>query len=80
MTGVSVGHPVSKTEIKTVVRQLKDSMAVLANADPEDEQATYAELGVTPHLPPRRAHSSRRRRRCTRGGVVLRIELVRGAP
>lgn len=33
-------------EIKAVVRQLKDLVAVLANADPEDKRAVYDELGV----------------------------------
>jgi hypothetical protein len=34
------------TEIKTLVRQLKDIVAVLADADPEDKRAIYDELGV----------------------------------
>ena len=46
VAGVSVGHPVSKAEIKAQVRQLKDIVAVLANADPEDRRAIYTELGV----------------------------------
>ena len=46
VAGVSVGHPVSKAEIKALVRQLKDIVAVLANADFEDRRAIYAELGV----------------------------------
>ena len=46
VAGVSVGHPVSTAEIKTLVRQLKDIVAVLADADPEDRRAIYAELGV----------------------------------
>ena len=33
-------------EIKAVVRQLKDLVSVLANADPEDKRAVYDELGV----------------------------------
>ena len=36
----------TKAEIKTLVRQLRDIVAVLANADPEDRRAIYAELGV----------------------------------
>ena len=46
VAGVSVGHPVSTAEIKTLVRQLKDSVAVLASADPGDKRAIYSELGV----------------------------------
>ena len=34
------------TEIKTLVRQLKDIVAVLADADPRDKRAIYDELGV----------------------------------
>ncbi len=37
----------TKAEIKTLVRQLIDIVAVLADADPEDRQAIYAELGVS---------------------------------
>ena len=36
----------TKAEIKTLVRQLKDIVAVLADADPEDRRSIYAELGV----------------------------------
>ena len=35
-----------KNEIKALVRQLKDIVAVLADADPEDKRAIYDELGV----------------------------------
>ena len=47
VAGVSVGHPVSKAEIKPLVRQLIDITAVLANADPEDRRAAYTVLGVS---------------------------------
>lgn len=44
------GKPVARTltrgEIKALVRQLKDIVAVLANADPADKRAIYDELGV----------------------------------
>ncbi len=36
----------NSSEIKTLVRQLKDIVAVLADADPEDKRAIYDELGV----------------------------------
>jgi hypothetical protein len=36
----------TKAEIKALVRQLKDVVAVLANADPIDKRAIYDELGV----------------------------------
>ncbi len=36
----------TKSEIKALVRQLKDIVAVLADADPEDKRAIYDELGV----------------------------------
>jgi hypothetical protein len=36
----------TKAEIKALVRQLKDIVAVLADADPEDKRAIYDELGV----------------------------------
>jgi site-specific DNA recombinase len=36
----------TRAEIKTLVRQLKDIVAVLADADPEDKRAIYEELGV----------------------------------
>ena len=36
----------TKNEIKALVRQLKDIVATLANADPEDKRAIYDELGV----------------------------------
>lgn len=44
------GNPTSRkltaSEIKTLVRQLNDIVAVLADADPEDKRAIYDELGV----------------------------------
>jgi hypothetical protein len=44
------GNPVARTltrgEIKALVRQLKDIVAVLANANPADKRAIYDELGV----------------------------------
>lgn len=36
----------TKAEIKALVRQLKDIVAVLADADPADKRAIYDELGV----------------------------------
>ena len=36
----------TKNEIKALVRQLKDIVGALANADPEDKRAIYDELGV----------------------------------
>lgn len=36
----------TKAEIKALVRQLKDIVAVLADADPADKHAVYDELGV----------------------------------
>jgi hypothetical protein len=36
----------TKNEIKGLVRQLKDIVGTLANADPEDKRAVYDELGV----------------------------------
>jgi len=36
----------TKNEIKALVRQLKDVVGALANADPEDKRAIYDELGV----------------------------------
>jgi site-specific DNA recombinase len=36
----------TKNEIKALVRQLKDIVGTLANADPEDKRAIYDELGV----------------------------------
>ena len=36
----------TKNEIKALVRQLKDIVGTLANADPEDKRAVYDELGV----------------------------------
>ncbi len=36
----------TKGEIKALVRRLKDIVAVLADADPEDKRAIYDELGV----------------------------------
>lgn len=36
----------TEAEIKALVRQLKDIVAVLADADPEDKRAIYDELGV----------------------------------
>jgi chromosome segregation ATPase len=35
----------TKNEIKPLVRQLKDIVGTLANADPEDKRAVYDELG-----------------------------------
>ncbi|HEX4531273.1 MAG TPA: hypothetical protein VIA11_17915, partial [Acidimicrobiia bacterium] len=37
----------TKSEIKALVRQLKDIVGALANADPEDKRAIYDELGVS---------------------------------
>ncbi len=37
----------TKNEIKTLVRQLKDIVGALANADPKDKRAIYDELGVS---------------------------------
>ena len=36
----------TKNEIKALVRQLKDIVGTLADADPEDKRAIYDELGV----------------------------------
>jgi hypothetical protein len=36
----------AKSEIKALVHELKDIVAVLADADPEDKRAIYDELGV----------------------------------
>jgi len=48
----------TKTEIKAMVRQLKDIVAVLAGADPEDKRAIYDELGVNlTYYPDGRVHA-----------------------
>ena len=49
------------------MRQLKDIVGALANADPEDKRAIYDELGVNLTYPPRRASTRRRRSACTQG-------------
>ena len=60
------------TEIKTLVRQLKDIVAVLADADPETKRAIYDELGVN------LTYHSDRRVNVGAGGRVLGVRVGGG--
>jgi len=51
------GRKLAKAEIKALVGQLKDIVAVLADADPDDKRAIYDELGVNlTYYPDGRVH------------------------
>jgi hypothetical protein len=46
LRGKPAARKLTTAEIKALVRQLKDIVAVLTNADPADKRAIYDELGV----------------------------------
>jgi hypothetical protein len=72
LRGKPSARKLKKAEIKALVRQLKDIVAVLANADPDDKRAIYDELGVNLTYHPDG------RVRVGAGGRVLRVRVGGG--
>ena len=68
----STSRKLTVAEIKALVRELKDIVGVLANADPEDKRAIYDELGVNlTYHPDGRVHVGA-------GSGVLRVRVGGG--